>query len=237
MAYMSWHLRRSLDTYVDGESTWQDTLDTHEDTLDTHEDNHHLRRCLKWTKYLPLFVVMRMQHQLTNTTGEAVVTRRLRRLIESLEGCRADGRVVVRGETGVVPIQLKTTAGPAKTGKRKRKRKHSKRRDCFKFQHTSGYAGCLVVCCELSEGRTWVIPGGAIGRVGTLSITLGGEWDRRFAVAPERLAAALLEGERARRPRAVRAALQDAPRRGRGLRVRGWRPRSPTRSRARWTAC
>ena len=57
MAYMSWHLRRSLDTYVDGESTWQDTLDTHEDTLDTHEDNHHLRRCLKWTKYLPLFVV------------------------------------------------------------------------------------------------------------------------------------------------------------------------------------
>jgi len=186
-----------------------------------------------------------MQHQLTNTTGEAVVTRRLRRLmrlhgadyVKSLEGCRADGRVVVRGETGVVPIQLKTTAGPAKTGKRKRQRKHSKRRDCFKFQHTSGYAGCLVVCCELSEGRTWVIPGGAIGRIGTLSITLGGEWDRRFAVAPERLAAALLEGERARRPRAVRAALQDAPRRGRGLHVRGWRPRSPTRSRARWTAC
>ena len=58
MAYMSWHLRRSLDTYVDGESTWQDTLDTHEDTLDTHEDNHHLRRCLKWTKYLPMFVVI-----------------------------------------------------------------------------------------------------------------------------------------------------------------------------------
>ena len=26
MAYMSWHLRRSLDTYVDGESTWHSDM-------------------------------------------------------------------------------------------------------------------------------------------------------------------------------------------------------------------
>ena len=42
----------SEDTDVDGHDTWLDALDT-------DEDAHHLRRCLKFPRYLPLFVVGR----------------------------------------------------------------------------------------------------------------------------------------------------------------------------------
>ena len=50
-------LDTSEDTDVDGHDTWLDALDT-------DEDDHYPRRCLKWPRYLPLFVVSDVNIQL-----------------------------------------------------------------------------------------------------------------------------------------------------------------------------
>ena len=71
----------------------------------------------------PPIAPLRAPRAPTNHTGEGLVNRLLSHELrqhgavycKSHEGCRADGRVVRPGHgEGVVPIQIKTTAGPVR---------------------------------------------------------------------------------------------------------------------------
>lgn len=101
---------------------------------------------------------------------------------KSHEGCRADGRVVRPGHgEGVVPIQIKTTAGPV------RGTRHQ-----YKFNRVREYGDCMVLCCSLDEMLFWLIPGSELNSINTLKITRGHKWDAPFAVTRQQLAPKLL---------------------------------------------
>ena len=122
----------------------------------------------------------------SNHMGEALVVGTLRNalrnraiFVKSWEGCRADGRVLVSGGCGALAIQIKTTKGIAKGTSNQ-----------YKFQGTAGYGDCMVICCAIDERLFWLIPGHQL-KSNTLTITLGGKWDR-YKVAENRLADKLL---------------------------------------------
>ena len=126
----------------------------------------------------------------TNHTGEGLVNRLLSHELrqhgavycKSHEGCRADGRVVRPGHgEGVVPIQIKTTAGPV------RGTRHQ-----YKFNRVREYSDCMVLCCSLDEMLFWLIPGSELNSINTLKITRGHKWDAPFAVTRQQLAPKLL---------------------------------------------
>jgi hypothetical protein len=62
-------------------------------------------------------------------------------------------------------MQIKTTRVWNKSGKSRNRQ--------FKFQGTSKYPGCLMFCCALLENETlcWLIPGNALTKVKSLTVT------------------------------------------------------------------
>ena len=133
-------------------------------------------------------------------TGEAAVTSlmnsqtlelRCRGAIvtKSYEGCLADGALMLAGHGQAAwPTQIKTTRVWNKVGRSRNRQ--------FKFQGTSKYPGCLVVCCALLQNETlcWLIPGDALTKVKTLTVTERGKWDAPpYAVASGNLVAAMLD--------------------------------------------